>query len=307
MMQYWQPLRRLRLIGKTLLSVLLICCLTDVACSEGKSGTGYDVTLRRLEQIPPGTVIAKEAPKGWSNLIIKSYSRPGAGDMKQLSPTADRLSRLLFTAILADVKPDKPGSGGKHYKLAKVAVGLGARVDDKDTVLTPDTQKKLGANLGLLARVVLRTAQEKLGEIAVVARSNTLMVFDSPSLMVVEDKHKPIVLRYAVLVEERTGRLSTLVWALGREEGGKYSAPIGSLEWMPPGLTDDCVLHVDSSEFSLGQPTEKAFAMTTPTKGQKEIKLGEDLKPLSARPRFSAATAAELESKLRQALQQAAE
>ncbi|HEY7315009.1 MAG TPA: hypothetical protein VH643_37030 [Gemmataceae bacterium] len=306
MMQYWHSLRRLRLIGKTLLSVLLLCCLTDVACSEGKSGSAYDVTVRHLEQIPPGTVLGKEAPNGWSNLIIKSYSRPGAGDMKQLSPTADRLAHMLFTAVLADVKPDKPGGGGKGYKLAKVAVGLGVHVGDEDTVVTPDTQKKLGANLGLLARVVLRTAQEKLADIAVVARSNTLMVFDSPGLLVVEDKHKPIVLRYALLVEERTGRLNTLVWALGREEGGKYSDPIGAIQWLPPNLTDDCILHVDSSEFSLGQPTEKAFAMTTPPKGRKEIKIGDDLKPLASRPRFSTETAAELEGKLREALKRAA-
>ena len=306
MMQYWHSLRRLRLIGKTLLSVLLLCCLTDVACSEGKSSSAYDVTVRRLEQIPPGTVLDKEAPKGWSNLIIKSYSRPGAGDMKQLSPTADRLARMLFTAVLADVKPDRPGGGGKGYKLAKVAVGLGVRVGDEDTVVTPDTQKKLGANLGLLARVVLRTAEEKLADIAVVARSNTLMVFDSPGLLVVEDKHKPIVLRYALLVEERTGRLNTLVWALGREEGGKYTDPIGAIQWLPPDLTDDCILHVDSGEFSLGQPTEKAFAMTTPPKGRKEIKVGDDLKPLVSRPRFSPETAAELEGKLREALKRAA-
>jgi hypothetical protein len=286
--------------------MLLICCLTDVACSEAKSGSGYDVTLRHLEQVPPGTVIDKEAPKGWSNLIIKSYSRPGAGDMKQLSSTADRLSRLLFTTILADVQADKTG-GGQRYKLAKVAVGLGVRIGDKDTIVTPDTHRRLGAGLGILAGVVLRTAQEKLGEIVVVARSRTLMVFDSPGLMLLDGKHKPIVLRYAILVEERTGRLNALVWPLARAEDGKYSGPIGAIQWLPPNLTGDCVLHVDGREFSLGQPTEKAFAMTAPPKGRKEIKVGDDLKSLIARPRFSATTAAELESKLRQVLQQAAE
>ncbi len=217
MAHYWHWVRQVRFLGKTLLSVLLICCLTDVACSQGKSGPAYDVTQRRLELIPPGTVIGKEAPKGWTNLVIKSYSRPGAGDMKQLSPLADRLSRLLFTAILADVKEDKAREG-KRYKLAKVAVGLGMRVRDKDTIITPETERRLGAGLGFVARVVLRTAQEKLAEIVVVARSDTLMVFDSPSLIVHEGKHKPIILRYAVLVDENSGRLNTLVWVLDREE-----------------------------------------------------------------------------------------
>lgn len=294
-------LGHLRLLGKTLLSVLMICCLTDLACSNGKSEPAYDVTPRRLEQIAPGTVIAKEAPKGWSHLIVKSYSRPGAGDVNQLSATADRLTRLLFTAIVADVKEEKNADGGKRYKLAKAAVGLGTRIRGKDIIVTPDTQRQLGADLGLLARVVLRTAQEKIGEIRVVAQSPSMLVFDSPSYLVVERKHKPVILRYALLVEKRTGRLNTLVWALGREEG-KYSGPLGAIQWLPPNLTEDCVLHVDGNEFSLGQPTEKAFAAVKVPKGAKEIALGDELKPLVAQARFSTATAAELEEKLRKAM-----
>lgn len=299
----------IRFLGKTLLSVLMLCCLTDVACSDGKSRPAYDVTRRRLDRIPPGTVIDKNPPKGWSHLILKSYSRPGAGDVEQLPATADRLTRLLFTAIVADVRPyakhgnvGNGGHGSKRYKLAKVAVGLGTRIGKKDTVITPDTQKRLGAALGLFARVVLRTAQEKLGDITVVARSATFQVFDSPSLMVVDGKHKPVVLRYALLVQKRTGRLNALVWVLGRKADGKYSGPIGAIQCLPANLTGDCVLHVDGNEFSLGQPTEKAFAITGPPNGKKEIKIDDYLKPLAARPRFTTATAAELESELRQAI-----
>jgi hypothetical protein len=208
---------------------------------------------------------------------------------------------LLFTAIVADVKEEKNADGGKRYKLAKAAVGLGTRIGGKDTIITPDTQRRLGADLGLLARVVLRTAQEKIGEIRIVARSPSMILFDSPSYLVVERKHKPVVLRYALLVDERMGRLNALVWALGREDG-KYSGPLGSIQWLPPNLTGDCVLHVDGNEFSLGQPTEKAFAATALPKGEKEIAVGDELKPLAARPRFSTATAAELEKMLRKAM-----
>jgi hypothetical protein len=303
MMYCWRKFGGIRFIGRLLLSALMVCCLTDVACSDGRTDSSYDVTRRRLAQIPPGTVIGKEAPKGWSDLIIKSYSRPGAGDVNELSSVADHLTRLLFTAILADVQPDTRGSEDKRYKLAKVAVGVGTRIGRKDTIITPDTQNGLRADLSLLARIVLRKAQEKLGDIAVVARSVTFLVFDSPSFMIVAGKHKPIVLRYAVLVEEGTGHLTTLVWALGREDG-KYTEPIGAIQWLPPNLTGDCILHVDGNEFSLGQPTERAFAIISPPKGQKEIMVGDDLKPLISRPRFSSATAAELETKLRQVLRQ---
>jgi hypothetical protein len=285
----------------------MVCCLTHVACSDGKSELTYDVTLRHLAQIPPGTVISKEAPKGWSHLIIKSYSRPASGDVKDLSSTADRLTRLLFTAIVADVRPDKNNSEGKRYKLEKVAVGLGTRIRQKDTVITPDTQQRLGADLGLLARVVLRKAQEKLNDISVVARSASFLLFDSLSFMVVDGKHQPIMLRYAVLVDEKTGRLNTLVWALGRDEDGKYTRPIGDIQSLAANLTGDCLLHIDGNEFSLGQATERAFAITEPPKGRKEIKIGDDLKPSVSQLRFSAPTAAELESKLRQELRHAAE
>jgi hypothetical protein len=306
MAQCWHGVRQLRLVGKILLSGLMVCCLTDVACSQGKSRPAYDVRQHHLERIPPGTVLGKEAPKGWTNLIIKSYSRPGAGDTKQLSPLADRLSRLLFTAILADVKTDK-SRGDKRYRLAKVAVGLGVRIGDKDTIVTPETERRLGAGLGLLARVVLRTAQEKLADIVVLARSGTLMIFDSPSFIVREDKHKPIVLRYAVLVDASSGQLDTLVWVLDREEGerGAYGGPFGAIQWLPANLNEDCILHVDGAEFSLGQPTEKAFAMTEPPKGKKEIAVSDELKSLVAQRRFSPTMAADLENKLREALKQA--
>ncbi len=90
--------------------------------------------------------------------------------------------------------------------------------------------------------------------------------------------------------------------AVGHDADGKYGDSIGPIQWLPANLTGDCILHVDGDEFSLGQPTERAFAITSPPKGQKEITISDDLKPLAARPRFSPATAAELESKLRQAI-----
>lgn len=295
-----------RLLGQTLLSMLMLCCLTDVACSDSQSSIAYDVTPRRLAQIPPGTVIGKEAPKGWSHLLLKSYSRPDAGDVKQLWPTADRLARLLFTALIADVRcqaePGNQGKSSQRCKLAKVAVGVGTRIGDKDVVITPDTQEQLGANLDLLACVVLRTAQEKLKDITVAARSATFMVFDSPSFLVVDGKHKPIVLRYAILVDERTGCLNTLVWPLGREADGGYSGPLGPLQWLPPNLTDDCVLHVDGGAFRFGQPTERAFAILAPPHGKKEILIEDKWKSLASRPRFSSAAAAELGANLRAAI-----
>jgi hypothetical protein len=300
----WHIPYRTRLVGKAVLSALLVCCLTDVACSQARTNPGgYDVTHRRLEQIPPGTAIAKEAPRGWTHLIIKSHTKPGEGDVNQLSPTAMRLSSLLFTAILADVQPDRDAPG--RHRLARVAVGLGTSVGGKDVILTPETARRQGANLGLLGNVVLSKGQERLQDIKVVARSKTMAVFDSPGLIARERRHQPILLRYAVLVDPQSGKLETLLWALDRDGGEPAGAPSGPARLLPANFVEDCVLHVDGNEFSLGAPTEKAFAMTDLPRARKEVPFPDDLKGLAARPRFSQAMAAELEGKLRELLAQA--
>jgi hypothetical protein len=302
----WLTRSGIRLIGKVILIALLVCGLTDVACSQGKvSSESYDVTQRRLDTIPPGTVIGKEAPKGWSNLIIKSHPKPGTGDTDQLSPIAMRLSSLLFTAVLADVQPDRDAPG--RHRLARVAAGIGTQVGGKDMILTPQTARRQGANLGLLGGIVLSRGQEKLQEMTVQARSKTMAVFDSPSLMARDGRHVPVLLRYAVLIDPRTGRLDTLLWLIDREGEAAARGPTSPLVWLAPGTIEECILHVDAREFSMGTPTEKAFAPSALPKGKKDIPCPDELKTLAVRLRFSPAMAADLEAKLRKVLEESAD
>jgi hypothetical protein len=283
--------------GRVVRRVLLLGCLAAGGCSEdSRPGAAYDVEARPLDLIPAGTVIGAGPPRGWSHLILKSHPRPAAGDFRQLSEESTRLASLLFTAVVADVKEDK----GRHH-LERVAVGMGTRIGDEDVIVTPDTQKGLGADLGFVARIVLSTAQERLQDVKLVARAPAFALIDAPGLMLRQDRHRPVVLRYAVLVEESTGRLDTLLWLLDRD-GGQYSGPAGPMEWLPPSKIEDCVLHVDRREFTLGNPTEKAFAVNRLPRGQKQIAFPEPVRGIAVRPRLSAATAADLEAALRAAL-----
>jgi hypothetical protein len=245
-----------------------------------------------MDRIPAGTVIGDGPPAGWSHLIIKSRPRPGTGDFRQVSADNTRLAGFLFTAIVANVS----AQGGRQ-RLDRLAVGMGTRVGDEDVIVTPDSQARLGADLGFLARIVLSRADERLKETVVIARSPTLAVFEAPALMRRGERHRGVVLRYAVLADEKKGDLETILWLLDDGE-----APAGPMEWFPPNKAEDCVLHVDAREFTLGSPNEKSFAMDRLPQGKKQIDFPEAIRAVAARPRLSAATATELEAGLRAAL-----
>jgi hypothetical protein len=286
--------RRIRPLALALVGLVLVCCLARIACPGRDPTPAYDVSARPLELIRAGTAVGTDAPAGWTHLVLKSVTRPGAGDVGQLSASQARLAGLLFTAIVADVSRE-----GGRSRLARVAVGVGTRVGGQDLVLTPDTQERLGADLGFVARAVLSRAHQKLADVVTLARSPLMAVFDAPNLMVRDGRHRPVVLRYAVLVDEKSGRLDALVWVLDRQEGGGLAGPVGPAQWLPPAAVDDCVLHVDAREFFLGSPNEKSFALLSPPKGQRQLEFPAALGDLASRTRFSPTAAAQLEVGLR--------
>jgi hypothetical protein len=292
-----QPYACVAFIGRALLSGLMICCLTDLACSQ--SGSGYDVTRRRLDLIEPGTVVEKEAPKGWTHLIAKSRPRLGAGDVDKVPARVVASSNTVFTALLAKVERER---GEGRYRLARLAAGVGVKVDGKDTIVTPETRKKWGVNLPLLGRMALDRSYDKLQEAVWVARSDTMAVFDAPGQMVLEGRHRAVVIRSAVLLDDKTGRLEPLVWMIELDDSGAYKGASGNIEWERVGEQSDTILHVDANEFVLGVPTEMSFATMGLLKGKKQFPITEDMKPLLGRERLSKEMSAELEGKLRQAL-----
>ena len=185
--------------------------------------------------------------------------------------------------MLADVQGERVGTQ-VQYRLARLAVGVGTTIGGNDTICSPETRKRLGANLGLMERVVLDKAQEKLPDTQLVAYSKTMAVVDSPALMLRGGRHRQVVLRYALLVDPATGRLETFLWLIDQDESGNYAAaPAGEIEWLPPSKLEDCILNVDAREFNaLGMPTETAFAITNIPQGKKKLAFPETLKATAA-------------------------
>jgi hypothetical protein len=294
--------------GKVLFLLIGACSVTNVYCQPNDRLMGvYDVTARPMALIQPGTVIGNRPPQGWSHLIIKSFPRTTAGDMDKVSNLALQMSSLLSTAFLANVEA-VPGQGASppHYRLGAMAIGFATRIQGKDTIISPDTQRQLGADFGFIARQVLAAAYERQQDARVVARSETSAIVDTPAYMLRGTRHRPVILRYALLVDAQTGRLDTLLWLIDRDNRGGYVGPSSPMQWLPPNKIQDCEMHVDAGEFTLGVAAEDAFAIMHIPRGVKEIPFSDDLKGLAAQPRLSAGMATAMEGKLREALRRAA-
>ncbi|NQU26022.1 MAG: hypothetical protein HQ567_32445 [Candidatus Nealsonbacteria bacterium] len=239
-----------------------------------------DVASRELTEISPGTQIVDCPPQGWSHLIIKSWPHIGPETIDDVSDANAAIVSLLFTAIVADVQQAKGDDGKRSFHLAKVGIGVGADVDGRHLTLTPDTQKELGADLGWMDRRVLIGGRDKFRKMRCVARSNTMALLDSPEILLHDGEHRPVILRYALLLDAATGRLDTLLWALNLDEQGNISDIISPIHRLPSSKVEACILHADPDKFVLGVPTAIAFAMTSIPEGKQSLVCPASLKPL---------------------------
>src|SRR5262249_2603636 len=235
------------------------------------------VAAPRFELIQPGTVIGKDPPKGWSHLIIKSHPRIRPEDLRQVSPLTAELAGFLFTAFVANVDEERAG-GEVRYRLGAIAFGVGTSINGRDTIISPATQQRLGANVGLLGGQVLAKVYDGQQNVRLAGFTRTMALVDTPMVMLRGNRHRPIVIRYALLVDAGTGRLETLAWLLDRDDRGGYQGPASALEWLPPGKISDAVLRVDPSEITLGVPSDIAFALVRIPEGQKQIAFPEEVK-----------------------------
>jgi hypothetical protein len=278
-------------------SIALIVALF-VSCAEGQPPAAMvPFTPRPLSRIEPGTVITDRAPAGWSQLVIKSQPKVNRGDVAEVSKSTIELASLFFNAILVKVgKQDdatQRAGGRPRFGLERVAIGLGTRVDGKDTIISSATADKLGAKLGLIAGMVLSKSEEQLSQIVEIARSPTMAIVDSPANWVRDGKHVPAVVRYAFLVDPRDGRAYTLVWLLDKQDDS-YRLAAGPLVLMRPNLVADCDMHVDASKFTLGIPSADAFAVTRLPPGV-QLAMPEPARVVAALRRLTPALAHQLE------------
>jgi hypothetical protein len=94
----------------------------------------YDLEAKPPDALPPGTVVGRTAPAGWSHLVIKSLPRIRPAERSKVNALTARMAEWMFTAFVADVRPEP---GETRNRVRAVALGLGCSVKGKYTFNTP--------------------------------------------------------------------------------------------------------------------------------------------------------------------------
>lgn len=266
-----------------------------------------NTTVRRPEGklvlVPPGTIVGKEAPANWSHLILKSFPRVAPQHKSLVSESTYRLSSIVFTSVLAKVEVI-PGTNPPRYALGDIGLGLGTNVRGQDMVLSPETQSRLGANLGFQERIVLSECYKRQAMARQIVRTDTMAIIDTHAVIRQNGEHRLGKVRYAVLLDPRSGQIATLTWGVDADRQGQPQRAITHLEWLPKNKVTDCLLYVDRRHFTLGIPGDLAFAVDGAPRGHSQIPLTQELSVLAGQPRYTPQSAQKLETILRQQLSQ---
>lgn len=264
--------------------------------STAASGLTVDVQPRPMAMIPPGTEIGDGPPRGWSNLIMQCRPRLGAGDVDSVPKFATQYTAIFLFTVLANVRQTPSAGDSPSYYLDKVAIGGAVDLDQKTVIAT--SEQTFGKDLGIIGRRVFQESENAIvNEIRQVVRTRTMVVFDGNIYMRYQGKHSLMVLRHAIVVSPRDGRLATFVWLLGADGKGGYALAEKTLQLLPPNLHDDRVLSVDAQKFTLGIPSDDAFALVKVPQGT-AVRFSPNLTALGIVRKFDAETAARLETEL---------
>ena len=264
----------------------------------GRAEPQYQLKRQLMPLVKPGLVVGDTAPEGWSHLIIKSHPRCRHGDIKDVKRMHVNMASLLTTSLFAEVRRSKRNPN--EFILNRVAGGVSKHIDGKDIVITPDTQRELGANLGVLERILLSEFVKKQKTTTFIARGPQLAIFDTFIVLRIgrdtKGYNEEMVLRYAIIVDKHTGRLETFCWPI-RVKDKKLAGVAGNMQWLPPNHVIICPLWVDKREINfVGIPSDKAFACLTVPPGAHQIPLPQNVGELLSQESYTAQDCMKIEN-----------
>ncbi|QJW93902.1 hypothetical protein [Frigoriglobus tundricola] len=308
-------MRRARIVLAVLIAVLAGLAVSALAVrwlrppAEPAWTDDYDVTAQPPEEIAPGTVIERGPPAGWSHLVIKSLPRVRANEVVRLPSnrlmSRDDLARQvawMFTAFTADVVPERHGHHTR-YRIRAIGLGLGANVNGRDTILTSSTAESFGLKPDFFGvqKTTLDIGYRIQQQARVVIHGPSFALVDTPVTFRCGKKNRMVRFRYALLVDQPTGRLDVLAWRLGAESGG--CADLSRAVLLRPDTIDEAELIPDLAEFDrLNIPNELAFGVDDLPPNRLEVALPPDLSPLVGGTKFTPDAARTLEDDLRKLL-----
>lgn len=227
-----------------------------------------DTTTRSspgLVFLAPGTRIGESAPKGWSDLVIKSVPKLQSGDVDSLPGFAGPSATMFRSVILADVKRARAPRAG--FEIYRLGLGLCSPIKGVDTVVNSETGSEPPASLGLIDLQVLSIAEKELQKARLIARTATMAIIVAPSMLKSSERHQPIYLIYVILVDPLTGKVKTLLGSTAIEPTQRE--PLTYLNVLPPNLVDRCGLDVSATRLLGTLPVNWSFAMCRLPQGRR--------------------------------------
>ncbi len=287
-------------LGRTLLTCAICSSMYLFGASIFGANSVSGAEPEPMPLIPPGTSFNTDPPAGWSNIVLFVNGRLASGDVAKASAKVHRYAKMFNLVILADVGKDDQGL----FRLHKVGVGFTTKIKDRNTVITIETEEELGAELGYIARSVFKANEESLSEIKRVVRSKNHVLFDAPTIMLYEDEHETMMVRYLVWASPKNGSISTFVWLLDNPEDDRdYKTMEAALQMLPENMHEDRIMNVKGDRFTFGIPSKDAFALVRIPQG-KAIPFTPTLSSSAGRRSYDATSFTELLKAITNAVQQ---
>ncbi|MCA9265615.1 MAG: hypothetical protein KDA60_17260 [Planctomycetales bacterium] len=282
--------------------LLKMGCTGALAVVLGASCVFAKETTMRVTRVPaeavaPGTVVNEEAPTGWTHLVLKTMPTLETGDVDDMSDSDKKYASLFHTVFVADI--DRPGRNASHYRLARIGVGCSTDINGSDTVVCNKSHKRLNADLGWVAGMLLGEICKKQEAVTIVAQSASIGLVDTPMVVRWRDENQKMVYRYALLVDTETGALDTLVWLIQPDEKGSLDKAVGQIRWLEPNLVQHASLHVDRDKYRFGLPTELAFAVNRQLPADRTFDLPPGTARVLAKDAYQPDEVVEIERRLR--------
>jgi hypothetical protein len=270
----------------------------------------YSFQRQPISLIPPGTMFGEQPPEDWSNLISFVKGQLTRGDVEVVTDTVRYYAEIFNLVMLANVEAGNPKTGNseagnleagnnveangkRKFILDDVAVGFSMVIEEKNVIVTTETESQLGAKLSLLGRGVLEGNIGALAKVERVARTPNNLVIDAPASMLWDGEHRDMVVRYYIWVFPENGSVGTLVWLLNPVKNQLQVAD-PTVQLLPPNMREDRIMHVDKEEFNfIGIPSKDAFALVQIPQGT-AFKMTDEMKAIASESDYTPETLAKL-------------
>jgi len=237
-----------------------------------------------ISSLPPGLVVEKSDSSPWNRIVLIATPRISSGDVDAIGRSIqDAVARFRLT-IMAQVRYE---SQSAKYTLSDVGVGYATMIKKQLTVVDSQSAAEMGASLGFIERRLLSENETQRKKIRVIVRTTTLLMFDVPAIYDRSNKHRQVINRHLVWINQNDGRLSMATWLFDSDKGLDTSWTTDPLRIVSENTREDRTIHVDGDEFFLGMPNENAFALQSLPPGT-DFSWTSELRNLACRATYDA-------------------